>query len=66
MLGQIFGDIADVLVLGAARQDLVADHEEAGSYRHGALAHGVLRGDLRLARRRRPLKVPQLATPPKF
>jgi hypothetical protein len=25
--GQIFPDIADILVLGAARQDLVADHQ---------------------------------------
>ena len=28
--GEIFGDVADVLVLGAARQDLVADHEDGG------------------------------------
>jgi hypothetical protein len=28
--GQIFGDIANVLVLGSARQDLVADHQERG------------------------------------
>ena len=27
---QIFGDIADVLVLGAARQDLATDHQERG------------------------------------
>ena len=28
--GQIFGDVADVLVLGAPGQDLVADHQERG------------------------------------
>ena len=28
--GQIFGDVADVLVLGAAGQDLVADHQQRG------------------------------------
>jgi Predicted 3'-5' exonuclease related to the exonuclease domain of PolB len=28
--GQIFGDIANVLVLGSARQDLAADHQERG------------------------------------
>jgi hypothetical protein len=33
--GQIFGDIANVLVLGSARQDLVADHQERG-YRFGS------------------------------
>jgi hypothetical protein len=33
--GQIFGDVANVLVLGSARQDLVADHQERG-YRFGS------------------------------
>jgi hypothetical protein len=28
--GQIFGDIADVLVLGASGQDFVADHQQSG------------------------------------
>jgi hypothetical protein len=28
--GQIFRDITDILVLGAARQDLVADHQKSG------------------------------------
>ena len=27
--GEIFGDIADILVLGAPGQDFVADHEQA-------------------------------------
>ncbi len=27
-IGQVFGDVADVLVLGAARQDLVADDQD--------------------------------------
>jgi len=27
---QIFRDVADVLVLGAARQDFAADHQERG------------------------------------
>ena len=30
--GQIFRYIADVLILGAARQDLVADHQERGDF----------------------------------
>ncbi len=29
-IGQVLGDIADVLVLGPARQNLVADHQDAG------------------------------------
>ena len=28
--GQVFGDVADVLVLGPAGQDLVADHQQRG------------------------------------
>ena len=31
-LRQIFGDIAEVAVLGAPRQDLVADHQDGGGY----------------------------------
>ena len=30
IVGQVFGDVADVLVLGAAGQDLVADDENRG------------------------------------
>ena len=42
-IGEIFGDIADVLVLGAARQDLVSDDEKGG-------------GDIRLGHVRLPLR----------
>jgi hypothetical protein len=36
--GQIFRDIADVLFLGAARQDFVADHQEGGDlFRSGCV-----------------------------
>ena len=31
-LGQIFGDIAEVAVLGAAGEDFIADHEHGGGY----------------------------------
>ena len=31
-LGQIFGDIAEVAVLRASREDLVADHQDGGGY----------------------------------
>src|SRR6516225_6348188 len=43
--GEVFGDKADVLVLGPARQDFVADDQEPGSddlavvFRCGRLAH---------------------------
>ena len=38
--GQIFHDIADILVLGAARQDLVADHQQCG--RDGLFGSGLI------------------------
>jgi hypothetical protein len=39
---QIFRDIADILVLGAARQDLVADHQQCG--RDGFFGSGRICG----------------------
>ena len=41
--GEIFGDVADILVLGTARQDLVADHQDRGGHRI-ALAFGRVVG----------------------
>ena len=39
--GEILGDEADVLVLGAAGQDFVADHQHGGGdSRVGGLMHG--------------------------
>ena len=32
-IGQVLGDVADILVLGPARQDLVADHQDRGGHR---------------------------------
>jgi hypothetical protein len=51
--GQIFRDIANVLVLGAARQDLVADHHERGNL-FGSVnsCHSHLRKDAKERRRR--------------
>ena len=53
--GQIFSDIANVLVLGPARQDLVADQQERGnlfgSERVGS-CHKHLRKDAKERRRR--------------
>jgi hypothetical protein len=40
--GQIFRDIADILVLGSARQDLVADHQQCG--RDGLFGSGRICG----------------------
>jgi hypothetical protein len=40
--GEIIGDIADVLVLGPAGQDLVADHKHGGCYESGRTGHGDL------------------------
>ena len=41
--GQVLGDVADVPVLGAPREDLVADHEEGGGDR--IAAHAALLPD---------------------
>ncbi len=40
-IGEVFGDIADVLVLGAARQDLVADDEDRGGDDAGVAVCGT-------------------------
>ena len=41
-IGQIFGDVADVLILGAARQNLVANDQQGGSdnLAFGRAGHG--------------------------
>ena len=37
----IFRDIADVAVLGAAAENLIADHEHGGGYGLGRVGHSV-------------------------
>src|SRR5208337_1665990 len=59
--GQIFRDIADVLVLGAARQDFVANHQQGGDlfrsgYVGGCHHHLVVRD-----RRRSKPQLPSLS-----
>ena len=40
-VGQVFGDVADVLVLGPAGQDFVADHQDCGGDNPASARHIV-------------------------